>query len=289
MFLVHQQLTQGSNTLADAATADNQSTAIVPAGIDPRIADAIRSGKITDLDALVKAFEAPPLPVKRTPPPLPVAISDDQRVALTRLPEVFASVVPTERRAIEPKEVDMLLDERAVLKSIEELVKKRLDAIALTVNIHNTETAEAAIAAAEAEAGDDPEAKAAARERVLADLGAVLDAEGNPFYTDKGHFAAKAYIDGEDEAVQECFEVRVSKGKAAMSRERLKELADDPDVDFIDHKDYLSMTTQVREFDPAKAIIAVRKKPELLRAVGQATTTSAPTVSVYVSKKKNER
>ena len=185
--------------------------------------------------------------------------------------------------------MDLLLDERSVLKTLEAAIKGRLDAIALTVNIHNTEKAEAAIAAAEAEAGDDPEAKAAARERVLADLGAVLDAEGNPFYTDKGHIAAKAYIDGEDEQVHECFEVRVSKGKASMSEASLRDQAQDEQADYIDHKDYLSMTTQVRVFDPAKAIIAVRKKPELLRAVAKATTTSAPTVSVYVSKKKNDR
>ena len=266
-----------------------ESTSIVPAGIDPRIADAIRSGKITDLDALVKAFEAPPLPVKRTPPPLPVAISDDERLALTRLPEVFGSVVPTERRPVEPKEVDLLLDERAILKTLEALIKGRLEAIALTVNIHNTETAEAAIAKAVEEAGDDPDAQAVARKRVLADLGAILDSEGNPFYTDKGHIAAKAYIDGEDEKVHECFEVRVTKGKASMSEQSLKDQAADPEADYIEHKDYLSMTTQVRVFDPAKAIIAVRKKPELLRAVAKATTTSAPGVSVYVSKKKDGR
>ena len=89
--------------MADAATADNQSAAIVPVGIDPRIADAIRSGKINDLDALVKAFEAPPLPVKRTPPPLPVALSEGDRKALERLPEVFGSVILNERRPCEPK------------------------------------------------------------------------------------------------------------------------------------------------------------------------------------------
>ena len=273
-----------------ADDADNQeNTSLVPAGVDPRIAAAVKNGTISDLPALIKAFEAPPLPVKQAAPALPVRLSEDEGKALVRLPEVYCSVVPEQRRTITPAETDLLLDERAVLKMVEGAIKRRLDDIALTANIHNTVALNEALAAAEAEAGDDPDARFAARQRVLAEHDAILDADGNPFYTDKGHVAAKGRILGEDEKVEECFSIETRAGKADLSSNDLKALSEDPDEDYIDHKDYLSMTTQIRVFDPAKAMLAVRKKPAFLRAIAKATKTSLPSVSVNVRKRQGGR
>lgn len=76
------------------------------------------------------------------------------------------------------------------------------------------------------------------------------------------------------------FNVVVTKGSAGLNVEALKAMAKDPEDDRITWQEFLSMTEPVRVFDNAKAIIAARKNPELLKAVAACTTTGQPSLQV---------
>ena len=237
----------------------DKTTAIAPA----KVITDLAAGKIEKWGDLVAAVAPPSAPAQApTKLPVPRAITDEANEAIAKLPEVFASVVPTERRELVPSEVTSLLNERDALKTIEKLVKERLDDISLTVKNSSTATYEA-----------DPDA---------VDPSSVsLDADGNPIITADGQVVRKVRIGGDDPALDQEVSLEVRKGSVSCSPDKLEELADDADVDFIDRADYLAMTTQVRVFDEAKAILALRKNPDLLRAVREATTQANPTLSVY--------
>lgn len=221
--------------------------------IEPLLASAqeqLRSNKpvkLSDLlDTLVQA-ERPALPAKI---PLPVQITKSQREAIDLLPAVFGKVVPTERRKLVPAEVDALLEEYDVLKTIEKMVAERkTDGIRLTVLNHND-------VAFEEQASDE------------ADVERDKD----------GHYLRKAQVQGSPEATQ-AFSVEPRAGAASVSLSKLEEMVADPDVDF-DQKDFLAMTTQVRVFDEHKAFLVLKKKPELLAVLRDATTKGQSSVAV---------
>ena len=193
-------------------------------------------------------------PAKVSPP---ATITKAERAALERLPDVFGQVVPTEVRALTPKEVDQLLDERRVLKTIEDMAKKRTsDGIRTTVLNHNDTVF--------TEGKDEAELKEADR-------------------TKDGHYVAGGKYPGEGEDEQQ-FSVEVTKGKPALNPNTLKALAEDKDVEWFTHADYLAMTTQTRVFDEAKVMLLLKKKPELVRAVREATVRSNPTLTVIPRK-----
>lgn len=193
-------------------------------------------------------------PAKISPP---AQITKSEREALERLPDVFGVVVPTEVRALEPKEIDQLLSERQVLKTIKEMAAKRIDdGIRTTVLNHNDTLF--------AEGKSDEELAEADR-------------------TKDGHYVAPGKHPGEGENGKQ-FSVEPTKGKAQMDPNALKALSEDPEVEWFTHEDYLAMTTQTRVFDEAKVMLLLKRKPELVRAVREATIRSNPTVAVWERK-----
>jgi hypothetical protein len=188
--------------------------------------------------------------------PLPPAITAKQREALDRLPAVFGSVVPVERRDLLPTEVTDLLIERDTLATIETMAADRKAAIRTTVlNAHDIRVEE------------------------------VIDAEGREeIERDKdGHYILKGDIRAVQGAGQK-FAVEARSGTAAIDPKVIKQLADDPDQEWISHQDYLDATREERVFDEAKFMILLRKKPELIRALREATVAGRGSVAVQPRK-----
>jgi hypothetical protein len=192
-----------------------------------------------------------------TPVSPPAQITKKEREALERLSEVFGQVVPTEVRALEPKEIDQLLAERETLKTIEEMAKKRIsDGIRTTVLNHNdTVFAE----------GKD--------EKDLAEADRTKD----------GHYVAPGKYPGEGDR-EDAFAVTVTKGRPQIDPVALKALAEDENEPWFTHEDYLRWTTQTRVFDEAKVFLDLKKHPELVRALHHVTVRSNPTLTVQPRK-----
>lgn len=183
--------------------------------------------------------------------PLPAVITEEERTALDRLHAVYGKVTPTERRALLPGERAELLDEREVLKTVSNMVSRREKDIRTAVFNDFDVKAE-----------QDGEAD----EETLRD--------------DNGHYILKGSIPIEGTDRRYSREVRG--GSPHLDPEVLRKMAEDPDVPEISWQDYLDMTAQVRVFDEAKATLALRKNPNLLRAIRAATVRNRPTAALYV-------
>jgi hypothetical protein len=182
-----------------------------------------------------------------TTPPTPTTISEAEREALSRLPEVFGRVAPEAPAPLSSLEADALLVERTLLGTIEKLVKTRKDDIRAIVNN--------ALDAALAESGEvDDDTPRDAHGWCLVPGEVAGDTEGR-------------------------FVRTVRRGSVSVDLDRLQQLADDPECNLLTHEDWLALTRQTRVFDEAKAALALRDNPELLRALAEATvTTGANTV-----------
>lgn len=181
-------------------------------------------------------------------------ITDEQRVAIDTLTDKYGKVAPTERRTLASGELRDLSDERAVLKSVEQLVKDRANDI---------------------------------RNYILNHADILCEQEGlsKTAATDKGgHYAAarRIPIDGTD--IDWAVEPR--EGAATLDVAALKMLADSDEVPEFTHDDYIAMTTQTRVFDEDKALAMLAKRPELVDVVQRATTRAVPSVAVTTRKKK---
>lgn len=211
---------------------------------------------------LTKLIAQPPAAIEKPKAlPLPASISDDEKAAIEKLPEVFASVVPTEPRQVTPHEVGLLLEERSVLKTVEKLVGKRVDDIALTMLNHND-------AAFEEGVEDDT-------------TEVLLGVDGEPLRNKDGHIVRKAKVRADDPAIKTHFSMEARKGSPSIDLKKLEALGKDEEVDYITHADYLAMTTQTRVFDENKAILHLKKNPGLLRALREASGTGPAVIAVY--------
>jgi hypothetical protein len=184
-------------------------------------------------------------------PDLPVVspLSDATKAALTKLPLVFAKIVPDTVRKLEPEELDGLLEERYVLDEIEGTIKKRKESIRSAVCNHlDTEHAD----------------------------------DANLERDDKGHVLIKERIIVAKQP--KCFSLELRSDAPEVTAEALKAVADDPDFDGFTHDDYLEMTTPVRVVDEHKTMLRLRKDPTLLRALAEATRPGKTTASLYLRK-----
>lgn len=240
--------------------SDDEAKGLAATEVPSAITQAVSNGAIVSMGDLVAALAPPPAISKVGAVPLPAVVSEDEKVALERLPEVYGSVVPTERRELEPTEITSLIGERGVLKTVESLVKRRLDDISLTVLNHNDVDFE-----------EDPSQTE----------GVLLGPDGKPFITAKGHVVRKARFRGDDPSLATLFSVETRKGSPSVSPSKFQELADDPAWENASHQDYLACTRQERVWDENKAMIHLRANPHLLVTLREAMTTSSPSVSVY--------
>lgn len=244
-------------------TATPASDSATSAELAPVIKEAVakvKAGSI-DFDDLLKLVAPPaerlPLPAKL---PSPAKITDDERTALGKLTRVFGKVVPTERREITAAEVDLLLEEREVLKTIEGLVERRKDDIRTTVLNHFDLAYEATL---------------------------PRDDNGAPVvpddvYRDKdGHYVVGQHINGAES--EKCFSGEPRKGSVVVTAADLEALEGQGE---ITHEDYLSMTEQTRSFDQNKAMLYLKRKPGLIAKLAKVSRRGTPTINVSPRKAK---
>lgn len=184
--------------------------------------------------------------------PTPSIITDEERDALARLPELFGQVCPTAPAPLTTDEADALLAERTLLATVEKLAKTRKDDIRAIVSN--------------------------ALDAVLTESG---DADDDTPRDTHGWFLVPGEVAG---ASNGRFVRTVRRGSASVDLDRLRELADDPDCELLDHDDWLALTRQTRVFDEAKAALVLRDKPELLRALAEATVPG--TASTVINQRK---
>lgn len=170
--------------------------------------------------------------------PVPSQITEAQHKAVERVGKVFGKVVPTERRVLTSVEVASLVDEKQTLDEIKKMAVGRQENIRITIFNHL-----------------DVEAEGAGKNR-----DALRDNHG--FYILGGE------VRGEPDTPKK-FTREVRDSAPSLNTEALKNLADDPEVDFT-HQDYLKMTTQVRVVDENKVLLAMKKDPRLILAISNA-------------------
>lgn len=222
------------------------------AGIDKYAAtiSRLREGEIVGISDLVATLAPPASP--GAPPsraPLPAAITDAQHAALERLPEVFGSVVPTERRALSSDEVALLREERETVDTVAKMAAARKDDIAVTINNH---------------------------------FDCLLEAEGVPedVQTNKnGHYVVAGRAPAGEGKV---WSREVRRGSSSIDPAELKAMAEDPDIPEFTHDDYLAMTEQVRVVEENRFMLHLKKNPHLLPIVARATRSSPSTSSIYL-------
>jgi hypothetical protein len=217
-----------------------------------RVAHQIQEGEIVSLSEVVDRIAFSSVPAQRTASlPVPRQPTSDQLEAVKALPEVFAQVVPDTFRALSTDEVNVIAYERDTLKTLEKMIKERVDDITITVHNHLDTEAE------EEGRADDVE-----------------------HFTKNGNLClpGEVLIDGTDKK----FTREVSTPKAKLSASTLKKLSEDETYPDFTHEDYLAMTRQERVVDEAKVLDAVRKNPDLLRAVRDASERPNPIASINV-------
>jgi hypothetical protein len=245
---------------------DEQQDATSTDLVSLRVAKAVEvlKGGSFKWDDVLKAIGAPEedLEAAGAPPPTLVPITKEQTKALESLPQVFGSVVPDTPRSLTPVEVERLYAEVEVLDTISKMADTRKANIRRTVYNHF-----------DAKVRQEHE-------------DAVKQTEGDPPklppVDDKGHFVTddEVPIPGTDKA----WTREVRQGAAVLDLNALQALAKDEAVTKFDHSDYLAMTTQVRQFDEAKAKKLIKERPELLSILARATTRKRRTTALNLRK-----
>lgn len=210
---------------------------------------------ITSLDDVIRFLRPQaPAPAQVVLPPAAI-ITADEKAALERLPRVFGSVVPTERRDLKTEEVTKLHEERATLDVLEKMIKERKEAIRTTVlNALDVQF--------EAKADPGP--------------GAARDKDG--------HYLQAGSINIPE--THQRFSWEVSGGSVDVDPETLLAVADDPEVAEISHQDYLDVTTPVRVVDISKFLAKLKEKPEVLIHTGAFVKQGSPRGALNIRKQR---
>lgn len=212
--------------------------------------ESIQGGSILLADLLRALVPTPVVEVGPAQPPEEPRISADQRAALDRLPDVFGKVVPESRRALQPTEVEALYEERRTLDEIAALSEKRKEAIRTAVCNHLDVMAE--------------------------ELGYVIQ---DTIRDKHGHYVlpGEAPIPDSDKK----FSREIRNHAPTVDAEALRALTASGE---LAHEDFLQMTSQVRVIDENKLMLALKRKPELIRVLAKATRPGSKIAQLYVRK-----
>lgn len=193
--------------------------------------------------------------------PEPVVLTDDAKKALRRLPEVFAVVQPTERRALEATEVAAVYAERETLKAIVSLLAGRDENLKEIIRNHMDVVAEVS--------------------------GEVTDETP---VDDKGHYILAAPKQPERVAIpgtNQDWSREYRSGSQSTDPSVLERMLAEGE---ISRDAYLAMTREVRVFDPNKSMLSATTKPEyraeIFQAIKAMTKFGRPGTSLFTRKAK---
>ncbi len=212
----------------------------------------VNKGNITLKDVLV-ALSPAQKSAEITVLPIPQQITQEQRVAVERVPEVFGQVIPVERRELTSAEVNSLIEEKETLDELKKMADSRMGNIRITVHNHMD---------IEAEKAD------------------LIDDES--LRSDQGYYILGGKLRGTSDAPKQ-WSREVRQTSPSLDTASLRALEDDPDVDF-DHDDFLAMTTQIRMVDEHKVMMALKKNPQLVMALHAAVQPGSKSASLYLRK-----
>lgn len=166
---------------------------------------------------------------------------------LTRLPEVFGKVNPTEVRELTDDEIAAIADERNVIDGLASLLKERKeDGIREIIALHFDKVAER--------------------------TGLVKDDTATD---DKGHYLLKQ----EQVVGDQKFSRQLSTKKPSLDGESLLAAYERGD---ITREEYLSCTREVRVYDETKTRAAFKKNPLLLVKLRKAMRKGSVGASIYL-------
>lgn len=209
--------------------------------------DKVEKGKVSLAELIGVTTDQPAVRVVASPQPVanPTSISDEERIALTRLPEVFGVVNPDTVRELDSAEIEAIATER-----------RTIDIVLGFLDTRKTAEIREIIA-------NHFDAKAVREGLVFA--ADVLDDDGNVIHEatprdDKGHFVLKQKEpvgDSKDSFVRETRKgaAPTLNGAALLDAYERKE---------ITREQYLACTRETRVFDELKARAAIKKDPALL-------------------------
>jgi hypothetical protein len=223
--------------------------------------DGVNTGSITWVNLaklLVRGQPETPVAPKQVKLPLPAHITEEQVLAIKRLVEIYGSVVPTVRRALEARERAALMEERQVIDAVANMVETRKDGIRTSVLNHLDVTKES-------DNGGRP----------LEDT--LLDKDGHYLAPDKDIVTAPDS--------DKVFSWETSRFEPEINLVRLKAMAEDPGVPEFTHADWLAMTEQTRVWNEVKTMAHLKKNPSLLAVLARvAEPAKAPRGALYVRK-----
>lgn len=224
--------------------------------------DGVNTGSITWANLaklLVRREPEPKLPARPPKLPLPADINEEQVLAIKRLLEIFGKVVPSVRRALEPRERAALMEERLVIDTVGNMVESRKDGIRTTVLNHLDVTKES-------HNGGQP-------------LDGDIDKDGHYLADDKDTVS----VPDSDKV----FSWETSRFEPEINLAKLKALSEDDSVPEFTHADWLAMTEQTRVWDERKTMAHLKKHPALLAIIARAAEPAkAPRGALYVRKAK---
>lgn len=239
------------------STQESPVTDIASLGEDPKVAGLVKAGmaevakgKISLADLFQSVIAKPDTTVPDKKPPVPPALTEEQKEALKRLPEVYGKVVVTADRSLTAKERAALVEERQTIDTLLAPLKKRKDE--------------------------------SIREVLSNDFDNMLsDEEQESARVDaKGHFAVKQEqpVEGTGLKVQRI----VSGGKPNLTIEHVEALHAEGK---IDRKTYLAITKKPdlpRVLDESGLHQAIQKDPRLFFLLGSVAEPTTPTTSIKV-------
>ncbi len=216
---------------------------------------SIVTGKVKIADVW-GTLTATPQPGKNTlseAPPKPLPITDAQRKALRRIPEIYGAVSPEKNRMLTSEEAQRVVEERDTIDVILGLLKSRKDDSIREILANHLDHVLAA------EKGDDVQ-------------GLPIDK--------KGHYQVKQEhsVLGSGKKIQKT----VSSPSPTLSMAAVEQAHEDG---LLDRKTYLAITRLPevpRVLDEDGLTKAVKKDPSLLFTLAGLTTTASPTTTIKV-------
>lgn len=207
------------------------------------------SSTIADLLRAVTPVETPKVELARESV---AVISPELKTALRRFTEVYGAVVLDSRRDLTEKELVALYDERHVMDALNKVINDRKEDI---------------------------------RKMVLNALDVRFEQTGQEASVDsKGHYVVNGALNVPKTHQQ--FSWEVSEGTPSPDVDAFKSLADDPEIEEINHQDYLDVTVQTRVLDEDKLIEKIKSKPALVKYLDRFVKAGTPRGALYLRKQK---